>query len=257
MVIAHPNSKTVIHPMKFFFALLVFAIITIPLNAQFTDSTTKYLNINSGGSINKTKDGSNYLLNNGVQFSVKKQRTTLNSSATWIYGANPEKLTNNDFSLSSNVNLYRHFAEFYYWGLLHYTTSYSLNIKNQGQVGIGVAYNLLNKKDIWLNVSNGFIGELSRIIENDTSIVNYQTIRNSLRVQFMLKLGERFTFKTGGFFQPSLKYISDHILTNDTELIYQLWKGLQLNTRFMYNKISRTEKENLIFTYGLKYAIYF
>ena len=76
-------------------------------------------------------------------------------------------------------------------------------------------------------------------------------------LEFMLKLGERFTFKTGGFFQPSLKYISDHILTNDTELIYQLWKGLQLNTRFMYNKISRTEKENLIFTYGLKYAIYF
>lgn len=226
-------------------------------NAQFTDSTTKFVKLSSGGSVNKTKDGSSYLFNNNAQFNVKKKRTVLNSSAAWLYGMAPEKLTNNDFTLSSNVNLHRHFTDFYYWGLVNYTTSYSLNIKSQGQAGIGIAYNFLNKPNIWLNVSNGIIGELSRIIENDTAIINYQTIRNSLRIQFMFKAGERFTFKTGNFFQPSLKYISDHIISSDTEFTYLLWKGLNLNTRLLYNKISKTGKENLVFTYGLGYQRYF
>ncbi|MCH5689483.1 DUF481 domain-containing protein [Niabella sp. W65] len=135
------------------------------LKAQFTDSTTRFVKLTSGGSINKTKDGSNYLFNNNAYFNVRKKRTVLNSAATWIYGMNPEKLTNNDFTLSSNVNLYRHFTDFYYWGLVNYTTSYSLNIKSQGQAGIGIAYNFLNKPNVWLNVSNGMIGEASRIIQ--------------------------------------------------------------------------------------------
>lgn len=243
--------------MKFILTIFLLSTAIFQVKAQFTDSTTKFLKIASGGSVNKTKDGTNYLLNNNAQFNVKKQRTAFNSSGTWIYGKSPDKLTNNDFTLTSNINLYRHLTEFYYWGLLNYTTSYSLNIKSQGQAGIGVAYNFLNKKNIWLNVSNGLIGEVSRIIQGDTAVINYQTVRNSLRVQFMCKLDDRLIFKTGGYFQPSLKYLSDHIISNDTELSYQLWKGLQLNTRLLYNKISRTEKENLIFTYGLGYALYF
>lgn len=243
--------------MKLFLSLYFIFFIFSFVNAQFTDSTTKLFKADVGGSINKTAEGSSYLLNNNLSFAVKKKRTVLNSSSAWLYGSSPEKLTNNDFTLSSNVNLYRHFTDFYYWGLVNYTTSYSLNIKSQGQTGIGVAYNFLNKPNIWLNVSNGIIGELSRIIENDSAVINYQTIRNSLRIQFMFKAGERFTFRTGNFFQPSLKYISDHIISSDTEFAYQLWKGLSLNTRLLYNKISRTEKENLIFTYGLGYQKYF
>ncbi|MCH5599457.1 DUF481 domain-containing protein [Niabella ginsengisoli] len=244
--------------MKFLITIILTGLLfPAALQAQFTDSTTKFLKLASGGSINKTKDGANYLFNNNVQYSIKKKRTQLNSTGTWIYGMSPDRLTNNDFTLSSNVNLYRHFPEFYYWGILNYTTSYSLNIKHQGQAGIGVAYNFLNKPDLWLNVSNGFIGELSRIIQGDTTTINYQTIRNSLRVQFMFKLGDRFTFKTGNLFQPSLEYISDHTISSDSEFTYQLWKGLNLNTRLIYNKNSRTEKENLILTYGVGYQRYF
>jgi len=243
--------------MKFFLSLYSTFFLLSFANAQFTDSTTRLFKGDVGGSVNKTAEGSSYLLNNNLSFAVQKKRTVLNSSAAWLYGSSPEKLTNNDFTLSSNVNLYRHFTDFYYWGLVNYTTSYSLNIKSQGQAGIGIAYNFLNKPNIWLNVSNGMIGELSRIIENDSAIINYQTIRNSLRIQFTFKVGERFTFRTGNFFQPSLKYISDHIISSDTELTYQLWKELSLNTKLLYNKISRTEKENLIFTYGLEYQKYF
>ncbi|WP_460683605.1 DUF481 domain-containing protein [Niabella aquatica] len=243
--------------MKLIFTFCFASFCLSFLNAQFTDSTTKFVKVSSGGSANKTKDGSSYLFNNNGQFNVKKKRTVLNASAAWLYGMSPEKLTNNDFTLSSNVNLYRHFTDFYYWALVNYTTSYSLNIKSQGQAGIGIAYNFLNKPNIWLNISNGMIGELSRIIENDTAVINYQTIRNSLRIQFMLKMGDRFTFRTGNYFQPSLEYISDHIISSDTELTYQLWKGLSLHTRLLYNKISRTEKENLILTYGLGYQKYF
>ncbi|WP_346236848.1 DUF481 domain-containing protein [Niabella insulamsoli] len=244
--------------MKFFLPI-VFITLIFPLAAcaQFTDSTTKFLKLAAGGSINKTKNGSNYLFNNNVQYNIKKKRTVLNSSGSWIYGMSPERLTNNDFTITSNVNLYRHFPEFYYWGILNYTTSYSLNIKHQGQAGVGVAYNFINQPNLWLNISDGFIGELSRIIQGDTALINYQTIRNSFRVQFMFKLGNRFTFKTGNLFQPSLEYISDHILSSDSEFTYQLWKGLNLNTRLLYNKNSRTEKENLILTYGMGFEKYF
>lgn len=241
--------------MKFYFLF----ILAFPLcsKAQFTDSVTQLAKIISGGFINKTKDGANYLFNNNLQYSVKKKRVVLNAAAGWLYGMSPDKLTNNDFVLSSNVNLYRHFTGFYYWGLVNYTTSYSLNIKSQGQAGLGIAYNFLDRKNIWLNLSNGIIGELSRIIQNDSNIVNYQTVRNSLRAQFMLKMGEKATFKAGGFYQPSFKDIRDHIISSDTEFSYALWKGLNFNARMQYNKISRTEKENLIFTYGFGYQKYF
>lgn len=225
--------------------------------AQFTDSTTKYVKLSSGGSVNKTSKGSNYLFNNLAQFNVKKKRTVLNSAVSYIYGMSPEKLTNNDFALTSNVNLYRHYKEFYYWGLVNYNSSYSLNIKAQGQAGLGIAYNFLNRDDLWLNVSNGIIFEASRIIQADSSVVDYQTTRNSLRLQFMYKIENRFSFRTSNFFQPSFEYISDHTLASDSELNYQLWKGINLNMHLLYNKISRTQRENLIFTYGLGYQKYF
>lgn len=225
--------------------------------AQFTDSTTKYVKLSSGGSINKTSKGSNYLFNNLAQFNVKKKKTALNSTVSYIYGMTPEKLTNNDLILSSNLNLFRHFKEFYYWGLLNYNRIYSLNIKAQGQAGLGIAYNFFNKENIWLNVSNGIIFETSRIVLGDSSLVDYQTIRNSLRMQFTYNMPNKFSFRTSNFFQPSFEYISDHTIFSDSELNYQLWKGINLNMRLLYNKISRTKKENLIFTYGLTYQRYF
>lgn len=176
---------------------------------------------------------------------------------SWLYGMSPGKLTNNDFVASNNVNLYRHFPGFYYWGLVNYTTSYSLNIKRQGQAGVGVAYNIIDNDSAWLNISNGLLGETSRIVEKDSTITNYQTLRNSLRVQFSIDIGDRLSFRTGNIFQPSLKYLNDHIFSTDSELTYRLWKGLSINTRFLYNRVTRTEKENMILTYGLDYRRYF
>lgn len=242
--------------MKFFF-LIILITTTLHSNAQFTDSTTKMLKVDVVGSINKTQSDKSYLFNNTVAFNVKKKRTSINSNASWLYGMTPNKLTNNDFAFSSTVNLFPHSENFYYWGLMGYKSSFSLNIKNQGQAGIGVAYNFLNKPNIWLNLSNGIIGELSNIIQADSTVLNYQTVRNSLRLQFMLKIGDRAVFQTGNFYQPSFEYINDYLLSSETEFNYQLWKGLSLNTRLLYSKTSRTKKENLILTYGLGYQKYF
>ncbi|MFT4094370.1 MAG: DUF481 domain-containing protein, partial [Niabella sp.] len=220
--------------MKFLFTIVFLISLYQFANGQFTDSTTMHARLNSGGSINKTNDGSSYLLNNNAQFNIRKKRTSFNSSAGWLYGESPDKLTNNDFVLSSTINLYRHFADFYYWGLINYTSSYSLNIKGQGQIGIGVAYNFFNTPNIWLNVSNGIVGERSKIIEGDSAIVTYQTIRNSLRIQFQYKMGDHFLFRTSNFFQPSFQYIRDHIISSDSELSYKLWKGLNLNMKLTY-----------------------
>lgn len=240
-------------------ALFLFILLTTSycLHAQFTDSTTRQLKASSSGSVNKTTSGTAYLLSNLAQFNIRKNRLSFNSNANWIYGQSPERLTNNDFAANANFNLFRHFAGFYYWGLMNYTASYSLNIKSQWQAGLGVAYNFIDEKNIWLNASNGFIAEQSNIIQKDSSTLNYQTIRNSLRVQFLYKFGDRFVFRTSNYYQPSLEYISDYILFSSSEINYKIWKDLSFSSKLLYNKVSRTAKENLLFTYGLSFDHYF
>lgn len=46
--------------------------------AQFTDTTSYHVVLSAAGSINKTDNGSAYLLNNGLNIGMKKQSVVLN-----------------------------------------------------------------------------------------------------------------------------------------------------------------------------------
>ena len=232
--------------MKHWLLILLLIFITSSAFAQFNDSTHYHLNVVSTGSINKTNDDRSYLLNNALNFSVKQKSFTLNSTNSWIYGKQNSTLTNNDFSSALFLNLYNTYHRFYYWGLVNYNTSYSLKVNNQVLAGAGVAYNFIDNKHAWLNLSDGILFDQSDLVVND----NYHTYRNSLRLQLHFEAG-LVTFDGINFLQNSLSRGNDYIIRSTTTVGLKLRKWLSLTTALSYNKMTITQSDNLIFTYGL------
>jgi hypothetical protein len=65
------------------------------------------------------------------------------------------------------------------------------------------------------------------------------------------------TLDSGNFLQNSLDRKGDYILRSTFGLGFKLSNWLSLNSNLSYNKISRTQSENLLLTYGLKIEKYF
>jgi hypothetical protein len=232
--------------------ILLASIITCStVYGQFNDTTYYHTAFLSSGSINKTNDGTAYLLNNAFKFNVKKKSVSLNFTNNWIYGKQNGNLSNNDFSTALDFNLYKTFPHFFYWGLVNYNTSYSLKINNQLLAGAGIAYNLYDSENAYLNVSDGLLFDKSDLMLNGNIRDVYQTYRNSLRLQFRFNIGNRVTIDGSNFLQNSLKLQSDYIIRSTTNLSFKLQKWLSLTTSLNYNRVNRTNSENLLFTYGL------
>lgn len=244
--------------MKFRFCLTLFFLLLCPvLWAQYTDSTAYYAGFISTGSYNRTNSSSAYLLNNSVKLGARKKSLALNSNNKWLYGEQNNVLTNNDVSSVWDLNLYKTFPHFYYWGLFNYNSSYSLKINHQLQAGVGVAYNFFDTKKITINVSDGIIYDYSDIMLSDGVREVYATPRNSFRFQVKSNLKERFIFNGNVFLQNSLEDAEDYIIKSDVSLSVKLKKWLSITSAFSYNEMSRTKKSNLFVTYGLTIEKYF
>jgi hypothetical protein len=234
-------------------SLVFFIGIVISNNvyAQFNDTTHYHTAFLSSGSINKTNDGTAYLLNNAFKFNVKKKAVSLNFNNNWIYGKQNGSVSNNDFSSALDFNLYKTFPHFFYWGLANYNTSYSLKINNQLLAGAGIAYNFLDSPNAYLNLSDGLLFDTSDLmLANNTRDV-YQTYRNSFRLQFKFNISDRVSIDGSNFLQNSLLRQSDFIIRSTTNLSFKVQKWLSLTTSLNYNRVNRTNSENLLFTYGL------
>ena len=205
----------------------------------------------ASGNFNRIAEGTTYLFNNHFKYGYKTKDILFDGSAKWIYGANPEKLTSNDFNASLDCNLYKTFPHFYYWGLANFTSSYSLRIRQQWQTGLGVVYRFIDKESMVLSVSDGILFEHSDIINEEGVNIVYQTFRNSLRLQYHVNHKDKIQVKFTGFYQPSLQYANDYNISVVSSLEIKLWKWLRANAAFNYNQISRTERENVLITYGL------
>lgn len=230
----------------------------LPVFGQFSDSIDYYLAANVSGNINKTTGTVNYLFNNGTKFSIQKDKIAFNTSNNWLYGENAGKLVNNDFVSSTDFNIYhKKKARFNYWGLANYTSSYSLKVKNQFQGGAGIAYKLVDREAAMLRISDGLIYESSRVVVNDSTDKTYNTVRNSLRVQFRYKYKKIFSFESAAFWQPSLTYSNDYIVNLQAGINIKLLKWLSFNSKFTYMQISRTQRENMLITYGITIEQYF
>jgi hypothetical protein len=219
--------------------------------SQFNDTTFFHTAFQSSGSINKTNDGTAYLLNNAFRFNVKKKDVSLNFNNNWIYGKQNGNVSNNDFSTSLDFNLYKTFPHFFYWGLANYNTSYSLKINNQLLAGAGVAYSFFDSPNTYLNISDGILFDSSDLMLANNVRDKYETYRNSLRLSFRFNIKDRIVIDGSNFLQNSMQRQSDFIIRSVTNLSFKVQKWLSLTTSLNYNRVNRTNSENLLFTYGL------
>jgi len=77
-----------------------------------------------------------------------------------------------------------------------------------------------------------------------------------LRLQFHFA-SDVFTLDGSNFYQPSFSRGNDYIITTTTTFGIKLRKWISLTTALNYNKMSITQSDNLIFTYGLTIDTYF
>ncbi len=226
-------------------------------NAQFNDSTHYHTSYASTGSLNKTNSGSSFLLNNAFKFNIKNKRTTLNFNNNWVYGRSNANLTNNDFSSSLDFNLNNNWKHFYIWGLTNYNTSFSLKINSQLLAGLGAAYNVIDKKNAMINLSDGILYDLSNLYINPTENDVYETYRNSFRLNFHFVIKDLVIFEGNNFLQNSFITASDYIVRSNTSVSVKLRKWLAFSTAFNYNRQNRTGSQNSLLTYGLSVEKYF
>ncbi|MCL4641467.1 MULTISPECIES: DUF481 domain-containing protein [Olivibacter] len=240
---------------QLWFSVLFVVFISLA-HGQTQDSTNYYVQFSSTNSINKTNDKSAFLLNNALRFSIAKERIKLNFNNNWLYGRQDGSQSNNDFSSSLDFNIYRKDLRFFYWGLANYNTSFSLKIRNQLLAGAGVAYNLIDKNEVFLNISDGFLYDASSILENELPI-DYQTVRNSFRLLYKFVFKELIIIQGSNFYQPSLTDAADFNIKLNNDIAFKLNKWLSLKGSLVYNRINRTDRENLLFTYGVAFEKYF
>ena len=237
-------------------AVLLF-FICVAAHGQYNDTIQYYAGATSTGTLNKTNSSTSYVLSNSVKLGIRKKEFGMNLNNSWLYGEQQRKLTNNDFYSTFDVNLYKTLPHFYYWGLANYTSNYSLKINNQYQGGVGVAYNLVDRKNAFLNVSDGLLYESSDIFLSDTIRDVYTTFRNSFRISFRFTIRELLVISGMNFIQNSLSNSDDYIIKSNMALGFKVKKWLTISTTFAYNRFNRTQKETTLFTYGLALEQYF
>lgn len=225
--------------------------------AQFSDSVHYYVKYASTGSVNRTNDGNSFLLNNNLGFKISKKRISMNTAASYVYGKQDHSMTNNDVSAAMDVSAYRGEKKFYYWGLANYDKSYSLKINNRFQGGGGIAYDVIHRPNVTLNLSDGVLFEASDLYLQDTIPDVYQTVRNSFRLSYKWVIKNMVVLEGANYLQNSLAHGNDYIIKCNNSLSVKLRSWLSVTAAMTYNKLNRTDRENLLINYGLTVEKFF
>lgn len=224
---------------------------------QFTDSIHHHVTLGSTGIYNQTKDLKSFVLNNAASFEINEKKLSFSAAGSWVYGKQQNELSNNDVSASANVDYLKDVQKLYYWGLVNYDKSYSLKINYRFQSGVGVGYTFVKTPHLNLQATDGFIFETSDLTDAVLGKDIYQTVRNSLRLKYKWAYKNTFTLTGTDFIQPSVISLDDYILKFTNQLSVKLYKWLALAATLDYNKISRTNRENLLLTFGVTIDEYF
>ena len=235
--------------------LVLFIGIKAP--AQYTDSTHYFFGYAFTGSINKTDDGTANLLNNAVKLGMKKKSVSMNFNNSYVYGKQNGQLTNDDISSAFDINLYKTFPHFNYWGLANFNKSFSLKVNQQWLAGLGVAYSIIDKEHAYLNISDGILIDHSDLILEDGTADKYETLRNSFRFNYNFVIKDKIVFNGSNFIQNSLSNKNDFNIKTTNRLGLKFNKWLNLNAQLDYNRVNRNRRENLLLSYGLSFERYF
>jgi hypothetical protein len=177
--------------------------------------------------------------------------------ATWLYGSQNDDLTNNDFSAHADIEFGKGVHKLYYWALVDYDKSFSLKINDRVQAGAGIGYDFIDSPYLKINVSDGILYEYGNIKDASNIQTIYNTARNSFRLMYHWSLKDRLIIDGIHFYQPSLQDISDYLITSTNNVSVKLKKWLAITGSFIYNKVSRTKRENVLMTYGIAIEKYF
>jgi hypothetical protein len=243
--------------MKQIFLLFVLCLLCGISVGQFNDSVHHHFSFASTGVINKTKDVKSYVLTNAAAFNINQTKFSQNTAASWIYGQQQKVLSNNDLSVNADFDYLKNVQKLYYWALINFDKSYSLKINYRFQSGAGIGYTFIKQPDLNLVVSDGFMYETSDLTDPQLGKDIYQTVRNSFRVKYHWQIKNILILDGSHFVQPSLLSLKDYIVKSNSVLTVKLNKWLGLNASLEYNKVSRTNRENLLITYGLTVDKYF
>lgn len=225
--------------------------------SQFNDSTHYLLSYSATGTFNRATEGKSYVLNNALCFDINKKNMSLNSSNNWVYGENNGQLNLNDFSSALNFDINRALRTWYWWGLATYTTSYSLKINNQFQVGGGIGHNTIRTPNAELVISDGLLFESSNLYQTPETAGSHVTVRNSLRVKYRWVIANVVVIDGMHFWQPSLTSLSNYIVRSANNLSITLNKWLSLTTSVTYNRYNQTNRDNLLINFGATFQRYF
>jgi len=243
--------------MRKFTLLLSWLLLGPVCFSQFSDSIHYHLNFASTGVINKTNDGKSYVFSNGLGFNTRTKKVAINTSLAWVYGTQNSDLTNNDFSAHGDIDLGKSVHRLYYWGLVNYDKSFSLKINYRLQAGAGIAYSFIDSPDLKINISDGILYEKGNITDVNKTDIVYEIPRNSIRLSYRWAIKDKFMITGIHFYQPSMKDISDYIIQSTSSVSVKLRKWLSITSAVIYNKVSRTKRENLLITYGIAIERYF
>jgi hypothetical protein len=224
--------------------------------SQLNDSVNHHFSFASTAIYNQTKEVSSFVLNNSAGFEIRQKKISFNTGASWIYGKQQKKLSNNDVSAFANLDYLKDSQKLYYWALVNFDESYSLKINYRFQSGAGLGYTFVNSAHLNLELSDGFLYETSDLTDPVLGKDIYQTVRNSLRLKYHWSYNI-FSLQGTNFVQPSIISFKDYILKFNNQLSVKLNKWLSVNASAVYNKISRTDRENLLITYGVAVNKYF
>lgn len=226
--------------------------------AQFNDSTNYFVSLSSIGAANKTNDREQWLLNNNFRFSIYKKHISLNSSASFIYGQQNGLLSNRDFLGGLDFNRYLNERPVYVWGLATYEKNYSLKINSRVQTGLGIGYNLLERDNAIITLSDGILYEHSDLpLTAEGENIDYTTFRNSFRLKYRFVFKNTITLDGSDFLQHSLSDRSDYIVRSQTNLSMKLLRWFAITAGLTYNKLSKTGRENLLMNFGVTLERYF
>jgi hypothetical protein len=219
--------------------------------ARAADTIHYHLAIASTGSLNQSGNLNTYLMNNAVRLGAAHRLFSANFFGSYVYGLAEHVMTNNDVLLAFDGNIYQQHTKFFYWILVNYTSSYSLKIKGLFQSGAGIAYDFIKTKENRFTLSDGVLYEKDNLFL-DTAYDIYSTYRNSFRLAFKWTIINKLVFEGSNFIQNSLSNSNDYIIRSNLVLLFNLNKWLSLTSTFVFNRLNRTNQQNLLLTYGLR-----
>ena len=228
-------------------------------SSHHNDTARLHYTYNGTGTINNANSLHSYILSNALKLSLVKKSAEANFANSWVYGKENRVLTNNDFSSTLDLGLFKTLKHFYYWGMATYNHSIPLLINNQLQTGFGPGYNIVDKKKALLTVSDGIIYEVNDLYDSLYGMPGgtvfrrdrYNTFRNSAHLLFHWVIRDHYTFDGSGFLQHSLTDFHDYILRLSGGASIKLYKWISLTAAASYSKFARTRGENTLVTFGL------